>query len=128
MGWQASPCLSFSQECNSLGQLSLEQKGKETTVLIPRGLAHPWSATKNGEAEFSMAGRPGCRAIGKSGVFVDFSLCYFFIPVQLQLSAESAGEVYIKGTETGQYLAMDTEGLLYGSVSVRLTPPDSAKA
>jgi hypothetical protein len=25
-------------------------------------------------------------------------------------------------------LAMDTEGLLYGSVSVRLTPPDSAKA
>ncbi|KAL6048567.1 hypothetical protein STEG23_002252 [Scotinomys teguina] len=36
-------------------------------------------------------------------------------PVQLQLSAESAGEVYIKGTETGQYLAMDTDGLLYGS-------------
>lgn len=35
--------------------------------------------------------------------------------IQLQLSAESAGEVYIKGTETGQYLAMDTEGLLYGS-------------
>lgn len=48
--------------------------------------------------------------------------------IQLQLSAESAGEVYIKGTETGQYLAMDTEGLLYGSVSMRLTPPDSAKA
>lgn len=54
--------------------------------------------------------------------------CVIFIPVQLQLSAESAGEVYIKGTETGQYLAMDTEGLLYGSVSVRLTPPGSAKA
>ncbi|MEJ1280152.1 fibroblast growth factor 1 [Cricetulus griseus] len=35
--------------------------------------------------------------------------------IQLQLSAESAGEVYIKGTETGQYLAMDTDGLLYGS-------------
>lgn len=51
-----------------------------------------------------------------------------FIPVQLQLSAESAGEVYIKGTETGQYLAMDTDGLLYGSVSMRPTPPDSAKA
>lgn len=54
--------------------------------------------------------------------------CVIFIPVQLQLSAESAGEVYIKGTESGQYLAMDTEGLLYGSVSVRPTPPDSAKA
>lgn len=55
--------------------------------------------------------------------------CVIFIPVQLQLSAESAGEVYIKGTETGQYLAMDTEGLLYGSVSMmRLTPPESAKA
>ncbi|XP_040597817.1 fibroblast growth factor 1 isoform X3 [Mesocricetus auratus] len=38
-----------------------------------------------------------------------------FPSVQLQLSAESAGEVYIKGTETGQYLAMDTDGLLYGS-------------
>ncbi|XP_072866708.1 fibroblast growth factor 1 isoform X2 [Chlorocebus sabaeus] len=36
-------------------------------------------------------------------------------PVQLQLSAESVGEVYIKSTETGQYLAMDTDGLLYGS-------------
>uniref|UniRef100_A0A8I3WGH3 Multifunctional fusion protein n=1 Tax=Callithrix jacchus TaxID=9483 RepID=A0A8I3WGH3_CALJA len=35
--------------------------------------------------------------------------------VQLQLSAESVGEVYIKSTETGQYLAMDTDGLLYGS-------------
>ena len=31
------------------------------------------------------------------------------------------GEVYIKSTETGQYLAMDTDGLLYGSVSMRLT-------
>ncbi|XP_028907293.1 fibroblast growth factor 1 isoform X3 [Ornithorhynchus anatinus] len=35
--------------------------------------------------------------------------------VQLQLSAESVGEVYIKSTESGHYLAMDTEGLLYGS-------------
>nr|XP_036871866.1 fibroblast growth factor 1 [Manis javanica] len=48
-------------------------------------------------------------------------LCLFtfarviFISVQLQLSAESVGEVYIKSTETGQYLAMDTDGLLYGS-------------
>uniref|UniRef100_A0A667G3H3 Fibroblast growth factor n=1 Tax=Lynx canadensis TaxID=61383 RepID=A0A667G3H3_LYNCA len=41
--------------------------------------------------------------------------------IQLQLSAESVGEVYIKSTETGQYLAMDTDGLLYGSVSMRLT-------
>uniref|UniRef100_A0A7N5PAN5 Multifunctional fusion protein n=1 Tax=Ailuropoda melanoleuca TaxID=9646 RepID=A0A7N5PAN5_AILME len=39
--------------------------------------------------------------------------------IQLQLSAESVGEVYIKSTETGQYLAMDTDGLLYGSVSMR---------
>ncbi|XP_070088689.1 fibroblast growth factor 1 isoform X2 [Equus przewalskii] len=37
--------------------------------------------------------------------------------VQLQLSAESVGEVYIKSTETGQYLAMDTDGLLYGSLN-----------
>ncbi|KAK2116745.1 hypothetical protein P7K49_003631 [Saguinus oedipus] len=37
--------------------------------------------------------------------------------VQLQLSAESVGEVYIKSTETGQYLAMDTDGLLYGSIT-----------
>ncbi|NWI67890.1 FGF1 factor, partial [Todus mexicanus] len=35
--------------------------------------------------------------------------------VQLQLSAESVGEVYIKSTQSGQYLAMDTNGLLYGS-------------
>nr|3FGM_A Chain A, Heparin-binding growth factor 1 [Homo sapiens]3FGM_B Chain B, Heparin-binding growth factor 1 [Homo sapiens] len=35
--------------------------------------------------------------------------------IQFQLSAESVGEVYIKSTETGQYLAMDTDGLLYGS-------------
>ncbi|XP_046522710.1 fibroblast growth factor 1 isoform X4 [Equus quagga] len=40
---------------------------------------------------------------------------YRLPPVQLQLSAESVGEVYIKSTETGQYLAMDTDGLLYGS-------------
>jgi hypothetical protein len=38
------------------------------------------------------------------------------------------GEVYIKSTETGQYLAMDPEGLLYGSVSMKLIlPPDTAK-
>ncbi|XP_070373367.1 fibroblast growth factor 1 isoform X1 [Equus asinus] len=37
--------------------------------------------------------------------------------IQLQLSAESVGEVYIKSTETGQYLAMDTDGLLYGSLN-----------
>ncbi|DAA27329.1 fibroblast growth factor 1 isoform X1 [Bos indicus] len=35
--------------------------------------------------------------------------------IQLQLCAESIGEVYIKSTETGQFLAMDTDGLLYGS-------------
>ncbi|NWS43024.1 FGF1 factor, partial [Probosciger aterrimus] len=35
--------------------------------------------------------------------------------IQLQLSAESVGEVYIKSTQSGQYLAMDTNGLLYGS-------------
>ncbi|OWK11635.1 FGF1 [Cervus elaphus hippelaphus] len=35
--------------------------------------------------------------------------------IQLQLSAQSIGEVYIKSTETGQFLAMDTDGLLYGS-------------
>ncbi|KAM9373518.1 fibroblast growth factor 1 isoform 2-T3 [Phaethornis superciliosus] len=36
--------------------------------------------------------------------------------IQLQLSAESVGEVYIKSTNSGQYLAMDPTGLLYGSV------------
>nr|3O3Q_A Chain A, Heparin-binding growth factor 1 [Homo sapiens]3O3Q_B Chain B, Heparin-binding growth factor 1 [Homo sapiens]3O3Q_C Chain C, Heparin-binding growth factor 1 [Homo sapiens]3O3Q_D Chain D, Heparin-binding growth factor 1 [Homo sapiens] len=35
--------------------------------------------------------------------------------IQFQLSAESVGEVYIKSTETGQYLAIDTDGLVYGS-------------
>ncbi|XP_043321085.1 fibroblast growth factor 1 isoform X2 [Cervus canadensis] len=35
--------------------------------------------------------------------------------IQLQFSAQSIGEVYIKSTETGQFLAMDTDGLLYGS-------------
>ncbi|CAM5132840.1 unnamed protein product [Eretmochelys imbricata] len=35
--------------------------------------------------------------------------------IQLQLSAESVGEVYIKSTESGQFLAMDSNGLLYGS-------------
>ncbi|XP_006128601.2 fibroblast growth factor 1 [Pelodiscus sinensis] len=37
--------------------------------------------------------------------------------IQLQLSAESVGEVYIKSTESGQFLAMDANGLLYGSLS-----------
>ncbi|XP_019390558.1 PREDICTED: fibroblast growth factor 1 isoform X2 [Crocodylus porosus] len=36
--------------------------------------------------------------------------------IQLQLSAESVGVVYIKSTKSGQYLAMDTNGLLYGSL------------
>ncbi|XP_062976754.1 fibroblast growth factor 1 isoform X3 [Elgaria multicarinata webbii] len=35
--------------------------------------------------------------------------------IQLLLSAESVGEVYIKSTESGQYLAMDANGRLYGS-------------
>ncbi|KAJ7403408.1 Fibroblast growth factor 1 [Pitangus sulphuratus] len=35
--------------------------------------------------------------------------------IQLQLSAESVGVVYIKSTQSGQYLAMDTNGMLYGS-------------
>lgn len=74
-----------------------------------------------------MADCSGSELLAKA-VFVDFFACVIFIPVQLQLSAESAGEVYIKATETGQYLAMDTDGLLYGSVSMRLTPPGSAKA
>ncbi|XP_062976753.1 fibroblast growth factor 1 isoform X2 [Elgaria multicarinata webbii] len=36
--------------------------------------------------------------------------------IQLLLSAESVGEVYIKSTESGQYLAMDANGRLYGSL------------
>ncbi|XP_077183053.1 fibroblast growth factor 1 [Paroedura picta] len=35
--------------------------------------------------------------------------------IQLLLTAENLGEVYIKSTESGQYLAMDDNGLLYGS-------------
>ncbi|XP_071615187.1 fibroblast growth factor 1 isoform X1 [Heliangelus exortis] len=35
--------------------------------------------------------------------------------IQLQLSAESVGEVYIKSTHSGHYLAMDPTGMLYGS-------------
>lgn len=49
-----------------------------------------------------------------------FVVVLFLLSVQLQLSAESVGEVYIKSTKSGQYLAMDTNGLLYGSVSARL--------
>ncbi|XP_048346732.1 fibroblast growth factor 1 isoform X2 [Sphaerodactylus townsendi] len=36
--------------------------------------------------------------------------------IQLLLSAENLGEVYIKCVESGQYLAMDDTGLLYGSL------------
>ncbi|XP_054833399.1 fibroblast growth factor 1 isoform X2 [Eublepharis macularius] len=36
--------------------------------------------------------------------------------IQLLLSAENMGEVYIKSTESGRYLAMDDNGLLYGSL------------
>ncbi|XP_030314843.1 fibroblast growth factor 1 isoform X2 [Calypte anna] len=36
--------------------------------------------------------------------------------IQLQLSAESVGEVYIKSTHSGHYLAMDPTGMLYGSL------------
>ncbi|NXO01852.1 FGF1 factor, partial [Rhinopomastus cyanomelas] len=35
--------------------------------------------------------------------------------IQLQLSTEAVGEVYIRSTQSGHYLAMDTTGLLYGS-------------
>ncbi|XP_038006541.1 fibroblast growth factor 1, partial [Motacilla alba alba] len=44
-----------------------------------------------------------------------FHCCFLFSPVQLQLSAESVGVVHIRSTQSGQYLAMDTNGLLYGS-------------
>ncbi|XP_078509190.1 fibroblast growth factor 1 [Lissotriton helveticus] len=37
--------------------------------------------------------------------------------IQLQFYAESVGEVYIKSLETGQYLAMDSNGRLYASQS-----------
>ncbi|XP_060096514.1 fibroblast growth factor 1 isoform X2 [Heteronotia binoei] len=36
--------------------------------------------------------------------------------IRLLLTAENIGEVYIKSTESGQYLAMDDNGLLYGSL------------
>ncbi|MEE6479480.1 hypothetical protein FKM82_012255 [Ascaphus truei] len=39
--------------------------------------------------------------------------------IKLQLNAESMGVVYIKSTETENYLAMDSNGLLYGTVSMR---------
>lgn len=68
-----------------------------------------------------MANCPGRRALlAKASCLFTFARVVF-IPVQLQLSAESVGEVYIKSTESGQYLAMDSDGLLYGSVSMRLT-------
>lgn len=68
-----------------------------------------------------MANCPGRQALlAKASCLFTFARV-IFIPVQLQLSAESVGEVYIKSTESGQYLAMDSDGLLYGSVSMRLT-------
>lgn len=68
-----------------------------------------------------MANCPGCQALlAKASCLFTFAHV-IFISVQLQLSAESVGEVYIKSTESGQYLAMDSDGLLYGSVSMRLT-------
>lgn len=68
-----------------------------------------------------MANCPGRQALlAKASCLFTFARV-IFIPVQLQLSAESVGEVYIKSTESGQYLAMDADGLLYGSVSMRLT-------
>lgn len=72
-------------------------------------------------AEFSVANCPGCQALSAKAQCLFTFARVIFISVQLQLSAESVGEVYIKSTETGQYLAMDTDGLLYGSVSMRLT-------
>lgn len=71
--------------------------------------------------EFSMAHCPGRQALSAKASCLFTFAHVIFISVQLQLSAESVGEVYIKSTETGQYLAMDTSGLLYGSVSMRLT-------
>ncbi|XP_007428677.1 fibroblast growth factor 1 isoform X1 [Python bivittatus] len=35
--------------------------------------------------------------------------------IQLLFSTENLGEVYIKSTESGRYLAMDANGCLYGS-------------
>lgn len=68
-----------------------------------------------------MANCPGRQALlAKAECLFTFARV-IFISVQLQLSAESVGEVYIKSTESGQYLAMDSDGLLYGSVSMRLT-------
>lgn len=51
--------------------------------------------------------------------FLLLFLLLFSIAVQLLLSAENLGEVYIKSTESGHYLAMDANGRLYGSVSMR---------
>lgn len=71
------------------------------------------------------AARPAWR---RPGVYL-LLLRVIFVSVQLQLTAESVGEVYIKSTESGQYLAMDSDGLLFGSVSMRptsfQTPPSS---
>lgn len=62
-----------------------------------------------------MAHCPGRQALSAKASCLFTFAHVIFISVQLQLSAESVGEVYIKSTETGQYLAMDTSGLLYGS-------------
>ena len=68
-----------------------------------------------------MANCPGCQTLSAKAQCLFTFARVIFISVQLQLCAESIGEVYIKSTETGQFLAMDTDGLLYGSVSMRLT-------
>lgn len=68
-----------------------------------------------------MADCPGRQALSTNVQCLFTFARVIFVSVQLQLSAESVGEVYIKSTETGQYLAMDTDGLLYGSVSMRPT-------
>ena len=68
-----------------------------------------------------MANCPGCQTLSAKAWCLFTFARVIFISVQLQLCAESIGEVYIKSTETGQFLAMDTDGLLYGSVSMRLT-------
>ncbi|MEE6479481.1 hypothetical protein FKM82_012255 [Ascaphus truei] len=43
--------------------------------------------------------------------------------IKLQLNAESMGVVYIKSTETENYLAMDSNGLLYGTLNGAGTIP-----
>lgn len=113
--------LSFSQEHDSQWTAFFGGQRKRNCIsmfwLIWGSSLRLW----NEWAEFSMANCPGRQALlAKAWCLFTFA-CVIFIPVQLQLSAESVGEVYIKSTESGQYLAMDSDGLLYGSVSMRLT-------